>query len=72
MRLHAAMSKIAATDAANPIFFANPIIFPQPSANMPARVTSGKGKSKPGLSPIGDAVDIHRHSLVLDHRDYVG
>lgn len=53
MRLHAALSKIAATDAANPILFANPIIFPLPGANMPACVTSGKKKSKPGISPSG-------------------
>ena len=53
MRLHAAVSKITATVVANPILFANPIIFPQPSTNMPARVISGKWKSKPDLSPSG-------------------
>jgi hypothetical protein len=55
MRLHAVMSKIAATDAANSILFANRIISPQPNDNMPAGLISGKWKSKQGLFQIGHA-----------------
>lgn len=55
MRLHAAVSKITAPVAVNPILFTNLIVFPQPGTNMPTRVISSKRKSKPRPFQIGHA-----------------